>query len=107
MERQTYLEIDSKAFIHNINIIKELVKPKERIISSSNTLKNYQDYDTNNSKILKEFLKDIEFNVDNYDCSCNKENCDDLYLKINALNINNEITTYNIPIHLDNKCPSN
>ena len=29
MERQTYLEIDSKAFIHNINIIKELVKPKE------------------------------------------------------------------------------
>ena len=96
---QKYLDVEC--------ILYEKENNQERIISSSNTLKNYQDYDTNNSKILKEFLKDIEFNIDNYDCSCNKENCDDLYLKINALNINNEITTYNIPIHLDNKCLSN
>jgi len=53
---------------------------------------------------LTELLKGIEFNVDNYDCGCKDVSCSNLYLRINALNGNNKVITYQIPIQLESTC---
>lgn len=53
MERQTYLEIDSQAFIYNINLIKELVKPKEIMpVIKANA---YGTYINKNLDLIKNF----------------------------------------------------
>lgn len=53
---------------------------------------------------LSELLEDVEFNVNDYSCSCNVPVCKNLYLKINAINEDRETITYNIPIELDKNC---
>lgn len=53
---------------------------------------------------LSELLENIELNVDNYSCSCEVSACNQLYLKINAINKKGETVTYNIPIELENSC---
>lgn len=49
---------------------------------------------------LSELLKDLEFNIDDYDCTCSNIECNNLYLIINAINSNNDVITYNIPIDI-------
>lgn len=58
----------------------------------------------NNTYPLSELLKGIEINVDNYNCSCNKINCNNLYLRINAKTQDNKTVTYNIPLQLSDTC---
>lgn len=53
---------------------------------------------------LTELLKGIEFNIQNYDCGCEALSCNNLYLRINALNKNKKVITYQIPIQLDTTC---
>ena len=65
---------------------------------------SFDDYDVNNTKTLNELLNNVEFNIDDYTCSCDSISCNNLYIRVNALNIDNEVITYNIPIQLDNKC---
>lgn len=67
-------------------------------------INDYSEYDSNELKTLNELLSNVEFNIDSYDCSCEKKNCNNLYIRVNALNIDNEVVTYDIPIELDNKC---
>lgn len=57
--------------------------------------------------LLTELLKGIEFNIDNYDCSCESKNCNNLYLRINVLNKDNKIISYNIPLQIDKTCEVN
>lgn len=53
---------------------------------------------------LTELLNGVEFNIDNYECECSKDTCDNLFLRINVMSIDNKIITYQLPIHLDNSC---
>lgn len=53
---------------------------------------------------LSKLLKEVEFNIDNYDCSCSNNSCKNLYLKINALDTKNKVVTYNIPLQVNDKC---
>jgi len=57
-----------------------------------------------NAYYLTDLLKGIEFNIDNYECSCEAATCNNLYLRINALNPNEKVITYKIPIQIDTAC---
>ena len=52
---------------------------------------------------LEEYLKDIELNIENYSKMCKTYTDESLYLEINAKN-NNKITTYKIPLNINNTC---
>ena len=53
---------------------------------------------------LEEFLKEVSFKIDNYNKMCKDYTKENLYLEINATDIKNKITTYKIPLILENKC---
>ena len=57
-----------------------------------------------NMFLLSELLKGVEFNIDSYECSCTREFCNNLFLRINVKNMDNKIITYQIPIQLDRGC---
>ena len=61
-------------------------------------------YNKNKGILLKDFLQEISFNVDNYPNVCNSYNEDTLYLEINAQNDSEAISTYKIPLKLENNC---
>lgn len=73
-------------------------------ISQCGNIKNKNQTEKTQTSTLTELLKDIEFNVDNYNCSCGMLVCNKLYLKINVINSDNKTITYNIPIELENSC---
>lgn len=79
----------------------------EKSIYTYGNIKEIDSYDKNNGHTINELLKDIEFNIDNYDCSCDNNTCDNLYLRVNALNTEGKVITYNIPLMLENKCINN
>ena len=85
-------------------ILYEVDKNKEMKISQCGDIKQAKKYNAKNAATLSSLLKEVEFNIDDYSCSCSTKNCKNLYLKINALNIENKIVTYNIPIQVDNQC---
>lgn len=95
-EKEEYLDIEC--------ILYEQIDNIEKKIYEYGKINDYETYEKSNLKTLNELLKNIEFNIDNYNCSCSNENCNNLYIRINALNIDNEIITYKIPIELENKC---
>lgn len=78
----------------------------ESVNNTENKIKEWGQLDkkSNDTYTLTELLKGLEINVDNYNCACNKSNCNNLYLKINALNKDNKVITYNIPLQIDNTC---
>lgn len=53
---------------------------------------------------LSELLKDVLFSVDDYDCNCTNYKCNNLYLRISVLNLNDKMITYNIPLEIDENC---
>lgn len=54
---------------------------------------------------LEDYLKNVELNIDNYNQACKKYTDESLYLEINAKDQNNKITTYKIPLNMNNNCP--
>ncbi len=60
--------------------------------------------DKNSLNYLSVLLKEVEFNIDNYDCSCEVKTCDNLYLRVNALTSDNKVITYNIPLQVNDNC---
>jgi len=92
---------DQKEYLNLECILYEVNGNIEKKISTCNSSENGLD---NRTYTLSELLKDIELNVDDYSCSCNTPVCNKLYLKINAINKNEETVTYNIPIELDSSC---
>ena len=89
----------------------EKYKSMECILYESNDslekiISKYGDIDDKktNMFLLSELLKGVEFNIDSYECSCTKEFCNNLFLRINVKNMDNKIITYQIPIQLDISC---
>ena len=85
-------------------ILYEKIDNTEKIIYENGKIENIDSYNVDNVKTLNELLSNIEFNIDNYDCSCSSRECNNLYLRVNALNIKNQVITYNIPLELESNC---
>ena len=75
----------------------------------------YEDYRNTKTKIgscgesseeqtLDEFVSTVELNVNNYVASCKMFASSLLYMEINAIDKNDKITTYQIPINLEDNC---
>lgn len=75
----------------------------------------YEKIDDNYTKIssynhdkgaitLEDFLKEVEFAIDDYDRSCKQFNDDNLFLRINATDKNDKTTTHDIPLTLNKPC---
>ena len=59
----------------------------------------------NSSNItLEEYLKDLKINIDNYVQTCKYYNNDSLYLEIEAIDQDDKIVTYKIPLKLNDNC---
>ena len=101
-----YLEFnnDKDEYVVMECILYETNNDTDKKISQCGNIDTQNKINSENSKTLKELLKGIEFNIDGYSCNCNSNNCNNLYLKINVLNINNQVVTYEIPIEIDKKC---
>lgn len=51
---------------------------------------------------LEEFLKDITFSINNYETTCKEYPENSFYLVINAIDYKDKITSYKIPLKLEN-----
>ncbi len=68
-------------------------------------IKKISDFTYNENEItLEDFLSKVTFNVDNYLKVCNIYSKDSFYLEIKATDKENKVTSYNVPITLDDKC---
>ena len=63
-------------------------------------------YDDSNLIRLEKFLENVEIKLDDFSKQCSKYTKDSLYLEINATDNQNKITTYKIPLSLENNCLS-
>ena len=63
-------------------------------------------YDDSNFIKLEKFLENVEIKLDDFSKQCSKYTKDSLYLEINATDNQNKITTYKIPLSLENNCLS-
>ena len=66
--------------------------------------KKISSYSYNKNITLEDFLKKVTLTIDDYKKSCKEYNGDSLYMLINAKNMDNKITTYKIPLKLENSC---
>lgn len=62
------------------------------------------NYKENKNISLENFLKNVSFNVDNYEQTCNMYKNNNLLLEINAVDESGNITTYKIPLALEDNC---
>ena len=53
---------------------------------------------------LDDFLKELHFNVDNYEKTCKVYKENSLQLEITAINEENQTITYYIPLKLEDNC---
>ena len=60
--------------------------------------------DTSTNDFISTYLDKIEFNIDDYTCGCNTDTCNNLHIRINALNEQNEVITYEIPLSVNRTC---
>lgn len=95
-EENIYLDVECILYEKNNNV--------EKIIYENGEISDFDSYSVEDRKTLNELLKDLTFNVDNYDCSCGDDICNNLYLRLNALSVDNKVITYNIPLELEKKC---
>ena len=61
-------------------------------------------YDKDKKISIEDFFKDVKFKIDNYDRICKKYNNHSLYLKVNATNDKEKITSYKISIKVSDDC---
>ena len=71
---------------------------------NDNTITEISKCDVKNNITLEEYLKNIKFNIDDYEKKCKTYGDDSLYLEINAYNENNHAKTYKIPLSVDKNC---
>ncbi len=91
-----YCGIDNKNLYNEIDCnLYEKNNDTNKIISSCNNKKNIT---------LENFLKDIEFKIDNYSKICNNYTNESLYLEINAKDKDDNIIVYKIPLELKDNC---
>lgn len=61
-------------------------------------------YDKDESIKLDNFLKTLNFKIDDYKQTCKKYTKNSLYLKIKAIGVNGKNRTYKIPLSLNDNC---
>ena len=71
---------------------------------NNNTQVLISSYASKSNVTLDEYLKDIKLNIDNYSRVCKNYSDESLYLEINALDNNDKIITYKIPLKLNDNC---
>ncbi len=87
-EKNIYSDISCTLYEKNKDVIKEI-----------------STYQYNEKEItLEDFLSQVTFNVDNYLKVCNVYEKDSFYIEIKATDNSGKITSYNVPITLDDKC---
>ena len=80
-------------------ILYEVVNDEEVEIARYGSLNDVKDND-----YISKYLSNIEFNIDDYTCGCNSDTCNNLHIRINALNEQNEVITYEIPLSVNRTC---
>ena len=77
----------------------------ETIDSEEVEIAKYGSLDeVSNSNYISAYLDKVEFNIDDYTCGCNTDTCNNLHIRINALNEQNEVITYEIPLSVNRTC---
>jgi len=61
-------------------------------------------YENDKGISLEEFLKDVNFHIDNYEKTCKVYQENTLFVEIEATNQNDKIITYKIPLNLKDNC---
>lgn len=77
----------------------------ERKGNMSKVLDTYL-YEENSPVLLEDFLKKVEFHLDDFSRYCSKYDNDSLVLEIKATDKNNKVTNYTIPLSLNDNCYS-
>lgn len=62
------------------------------------------NYDKDEDIKLEDFFKNVTFNIDNYNRSCSEYTENSLYLQINATDNDGKVTTYKVPLSLEENC---
>lgn len=107
-----YTKNKSSIYISNITYCGESDNTKYKKIECSLYENNNKikieiskcNYKNNKNITLENFLKDVNFNVDNYENTCKVYKENSLNLEINATDIKGKITTYKIPLKLKDNC---
>ena len=108
----SYNKDKTSIYINNINYCdtsneKEYVKIECILYEKYNNIEKQistSNYQSDTKIKLEEYLKNVEFTIDNYDRICKMYTSDNLYLRINATDINNKTETYQIPLLLNDTC---
>ena len=108
----SYNKDKTSIYINNINYCdtsneKEYVKIECSLYEKYNNIEKQistSNYQSDTKIKLEEYLKNVEFTIDNYDRICKMYTSDNLYLRINATDINNKTETYKIPLLLNDTC---
>ena len=108
----SYNKDKTSIYINNINYCdtsneKEYVKIECILYEKYNNIEKQistSNYQSDATIKLEEYLKNVEFTIDNYDRICKMYTSDNLYLRINATDINNKTETYQIPLLLNDTC---
>ena len=80
----------------------ETNKDIDKVIDTCESINNIGNDDE--PQTLSEFLKIVEFSLHDYSSTCKMLTSDNLYISINAVDLNNKNITYKIPIKLEDKC---
>ena len=106
-----YNKKKSSIYITNIKysggIDAEIYKNIECTLYESHNNTNVKISSCNSDKEninLEEYLKDITIAVDNYSRVCKDYSKENLFLEINATDIMGKITTYKVPLSIDESC---
>ena len=108
----SYNKDKTSIYINNINYCdtsneKEYVKIECSLYEKYNNIEKQistSNYQSDTTIKLEEYLKNVEFTIDNYDRICKMYTSDNLYLRINSTDINNKTETYQIPLLLNDTC---
>ena len=108
----SYNKDKTSIYINNINYCdtsneKEYVKIECSLYEKYNNIEKQistSNYQSDTKIKLEEYLKNVEFTIDNYDRICKMYTSDNLYLRINSTDINNKTETYQIPLLLNDTC---
>ena len=105
-DKKTYIYISNIEYCGGDDI--KLYKKIECILyeSSNNMDIKIRSFNyTEDKKIsLEEFLKNVTFSIDDYKKTCKEYSKNSLFLSINAIDENNKITSYKIPLVLEKTC---
>lgn len=71
---------------------------------NGNTQTKISSYKSKKTTTLKDFIQNVEFNIDGYKKTCKVYKQNSLELEIEATTTNNQTTTYKIPLTLEDNC---